>query len=644
MKRLRQKIKRLFGGETADGGDRSDDFSAKSVSAPVSRLLQRARAQLDRGQPAEALKLVREASALGESVRGLFFLEGLCLEQAGRHDEALRSFARELVAHRDHAAARRHHDQLTGALARPARRQISTAERPWPSSLPHSTLATIQQALHNYHYRGVPMLKNPFDLALYPMLVWQARPRTVFEIGSKSGGSGLWFGDMLDNFGLEAHVYSVDIVRVSGITHPRVTFLEGDGRALEKTLTAEFIDKLPRPWLVIEDADHAYETSIAVLRFFHPRLRPGEYIVVEDGIISDLSNDAACNSGPHRALKEFLAGHAGEYEIDGDYCDFFGYNATWCSNGFLKKVDISTTGHDLGPVRRLVESGRIAEAFARLNQLKASRVPARDVDYLRGLCFIREKQPGSALEAFKEELRYFPDNQSAARLLEKLAAEHVAKPSVVDHEFLELFNIIRPYTMIGEARLYSLFNLARHVCAHDVPGNFVECGVAAGGSSALLAAVIARHSRRPRRLFSFDTFEGMPAATAEDTSAGKPAESTGWGAGTCAAPEASLGEACRKLDVEKLVEPVRGLFAHTLPATRERIGSIAFLHMDGDWYSSTLDILENLYDQVGGGGRIQIDDYGYWEGCRKAVTEFEQKRGLKFQLDRIDETGVWMAK
>ena len=198
--------------------------------------------------------------------------------------------------------------------------------------------------------------------------------------------------------------------------------------------------------------------------------------------------------------------------------------------------------------------------------------------------------------------------------------------------------------MLGEARLYSLFRLAKDVCVQDVPGNFVECGVAAGGSSALLAAVIDRYSQQPRRLFCFDTFEGMPAASALDTSYGKSADATGWSTGTCAAPESSLREACQKLGVEELAEPIKGLFADTLPRHRQRIGAIAFLHMDGDWYASTRDILENLFDQVVVGGRIQIDDYGYWEGCRRAVSEFERARGLKFEMTRIDETGIWLPR
>jgi hypothetical protein len=198
--------------------------------------------------------------------------------------------------------------------------------------------------------------------------------------------------------------------------------------------------------------------------------------------------------------------------------------------------------------------------------------------------------------------------------------------------------------MVGPKRLASLYRQALSICARDLPGNFVECGVAAGGTSALLAAVVARHSKRPRRLFACDTFEGMPATGAEDVHQGTNAEATGWGAGTCAAPISTLMTLCDQLGVSKIVTPVKGLFADSLPVNRATFGPIAFLHVDGDWYASTRDILVNLYDQVTPGGGIQIDDFGYWEGCRKAWAEFEAARGLSHGLDCIDETGVFTLK
>ncbi|HWW02252.1 MAG TPA: CmcI family methyltransferase [Candidatus Acidoferrum sp.] len=513
---------------------------------------------LEAGRRAEALKLARRLVGRDSRRPGAHFLLATCLDRIGRYEEALESYRAELSLNPNQQAARARCEQLEASLVRPTVSKVPPDERNWRSSLPRTLLLTVQRAHLHYRYRDVPLIKNPFDLALYQRLLWELKPLTIIEVGSKHGGSALWMADLLNNFGIEGHIYSVDIVKVEAVSHPRVTFLEGDGRALGDTLRREFLESLPRPWLVVEDADHEYETSSAVLSFFHPWLRPGEYIVVEDGILSDLLEDPQCNCGPHRALKEFLARHRRDYDIDSGYCDYFGHNVTWCTNGFLKKV--------------------------------------------------------------------------------------TASDSAEDEEFRELLAVVQPYTMLGPERLFSLFRLAKEVCLRDLPGNFVECGVAAGGSSALLAAVVARHSRRPRKLFACDSFAGLPAPGPLDRHESQPAAALGWTAGTCASPVDSLLEVSARLGVSQIVEPVCGFFVETLPTARERIGEVVFLHLDGDWYESTRVALENLYAQVVPGGLIQIDDYGYWEGCGRAVADFQRDHGQRFELNRIDTTGVWLRK
>lgn len=212
-------------------------------------------------------------------------------------------------------------------------------------------------------------------------------------------------------------------------------------------------------------------------------------------------------------------------------------------------------------------------------------------------------------------------------------------------EFREIVAAIRPYSLLSEARLFSLYSLAKRVCIEDIPGNFVECGTYKGGAAALLAVVVKRYSLRPRRLYAFDTFEGMPEPSEVDRQDGIPANLTGFGAGTLKAPMSeNIEKICEHLQVRDIVIPVKGLFAQTLPEYKSEIGDIAFLHADGDWYQSTMDIFNNLYDSIVVGGIIQVDDYGHWEGCRKALHDFEQVRGENFVLHRIDYTGVWFQK
>jgi cephalosporin hydroxylase len=206
------------------------------------------------------------------------------------------------------------------------------------SDIPYPLLMSIQKATMAHRYRGVEMLKNPFDLALYPLLLAQARPRTLIEIGSHRGGSALWLADTAAALGLSMRVLSIDLVRIDGVQHPAVTFLQGDAGDLGAVLANGFVAALPRPLLVIEDSDHAFGTCRAVLTFFDRWLEPGEYIVVEDGILTDMRVAELYDGGPLRAIHEFLGATGGRYVVDRDFCDYFGRNVTWNVDGYLRRV------------------------------------------------------------------------------------------------------------------------------------------------------------------------------------------------------------------------------------------------------------------------------------------------------------------
>ncbi|MDY6937252.1 MAG: TylF/MycF/NovP-related O-methyltransferase [Cyanobacteriota bacterium] len=295
---------------------------------------------------------------------------------------------------------------------------------------------------------------------------------------------------------------------------------------------------------------------------------------------------------------------------------------------------------------RALNENQNEEAFSYLNRAKSFKQPISGLDYLRSIYFLRQNQASSALQALQEELRYFPNHREARTLFDRLVSQfpQLHTPQINDREFQELLQTIRPYTMLGEARLYSLFCLVKRVCLNNIPGNIIECGVAGGGSTALMATVIKRYTKQPRWLYAFDSFEGMPTPTQEDKHNGVSADATGWGTGTCAASETNVRQLCEKLGVSDIVKTVKGYFQDTLPEMRDMVGTISLLHMDGDWYESTQAILENLYDRVVNDGLIQVDDYGYWEGCRQAVGEFEASRNLKFAIQTIDDTGVWFVK
>jgi O-methyltransferase len=48
--------------------------------------------------------------------------------------------------------------------------------------------------------------------------------------------------------------------------------------------------------------------------------------------------------------------------------------------------------------------------------------------------------------------------------------------------------------------------------------------------------------------------------------------------------------------------------------------------------------LVHLHPRLSVGGVLIIDDYGHWEGARKAVDQYIEEKKLKLLLHRIDYT------
>jgi O-methyltransferase len=146
-------------------------------------------------------------------------------------------------------------------------------------------------------------------------------------------------------------------------------------------------------------------------------------------------------------------------------------------------------------------------------------------------------------------------------------------------------------------------------------------------------ARVASKSPLGRHVWLLDSFQGLPPATARDGAAA--AEFTG----LCRGGQEAVREVLGKFDVPLSgYTLVPGWFKDTLPNLE--VGRIALLNIDADWYESVLQVLDALWDRVVPGGFVHLDDYGYWEGCRKAWEEFAARRGITAELVPIDGIGV----
>jgi hypothetical protein len=189
--------------------------------------------------------------------------------------------------------------------------------------------------------------------------------------------------------------------------------------------------------------------------------------------------------------------------------------------------------------------------------------------------------------------------------------------------------------MCSYARLLALHRAVLNLEANEIPGDIVECGVAHGGSAAMMALTLGNQSRR---LWLFDTFEGLPAPTEADPDRHIASLYTG---AFCASVE-EVQSSLQKLGIASTATIVPGLFQDTLPQWGTR--PIALLHVDGDWYESVKATLNNLYDHVSPGGVIQFDDYGHWAGAGRAVDEFMKFREIEQPLRYIDFSGRQLIK
>jgi hypothetical protein len=228
------------------------------------------------------------------------------------------------------------------------------------------------------------------------------------------------------------------------------------------------------------------------------------------------------------------------------------------------------------------------------------------------------------------------------------AFDHV--PRNLEPEFLAAYELCGPRSTTSVDALYALWQAVAYVVRHDVPGDFVECGVFKGGST-MMAAVALHHAKdAARKLYLYDTFEGMPAPTARDVDfAGRTPEQhlKAWGAKAMSdmtnspIDEVRANLALTPLPAERFVL-VKGKVEETLPA-QVPAGPISILRLDTDWYESTKHELVHLFPRLSVGGVLIVDDYAFWRGSREACDEYFGANRTKILLTRLDRIGAVMG-
>lgn len=213
-------------------------------------------------------------------------------------------------------------------------------------------------------------------------------------------------------------------------------------------------------------------------------------------------------------------------------------------------------------------------------------------------------------------------------------------------EFAQIYRVCGKYTMTSWQRMYCLYKAVKYIVAANVEGDLVECGVWKGGSVMMMAHTLRAINSTDRRLYLYDTFEGMTAPTARDIDAlsARPAgkrwprtsesNHARWNYAPIAAVQSNLNTTGYP---QQKVIFVKGRVEETIPSGAP--AKIAILRLDTDFYASTLHELRHLYPKLSVGGVLILDDYGYWRGARDAVDEYFSEIARPPLLARVDYSG-----
>lgn len=207
-------------------------------------------------------------------------------------------------------------------------------------------------------------------------------------------------------------------------------------------------------------------------------------------------------------------------------------------------------------------------------------------------------------------------------------------PDIKEPFFWDVFHRAKPYSLLGVEAFYGLYTAMSYVARAGIRGDFVECGVFLGGSVLAASEFAAHFGIRDRRFHLYDTFEGFPDNIAPETDYTQ--------------AEVRFGRFENFLAVTRSVVAKSSypqhLFNFVVGDVREQLSTqrpseIALLRLDTDDYSSTRSELEQLYPQLVSRGVVIVDDYGCFEGARRATDEFFAEREPPY-LQRIS-LGPW---
>lgn len=207
-----------------------------------------------------------------------------------------------------------------------------------------------------------------------------------------------------------------------------------------------------------------------------------------------------------------------------------------------------------------------------------------------------------------------------------------------DPAFLAIYGKIRNRSLVKIDRCFMLYQFAKHASVLSA-GDVAQVGVYKGGTAKMIAGCFLKTDKK---VFLFDTFEGLPALSEKDRRENGNANNIGGTGRMSDDNKISGGKESKKQFSDVHFEEVKNYLADCpnveikkgyFPETARGLegNKFCFVYLDADLYQSTKDGLEFFYPRMVPGGIIMFDDYqtGNWPGVERAVREFQTKYHIR---------------
>jgi hypothetical protein len=221
-----------------------------------------------------------------------------------------------------------------------------------------------------------------------------------------------------------------------------------------------------------------------------------------------------------------------------------------------------------------------------------------------------------------------------------------SEPDIDDDEFRFTMHRVSHYvdtgavSMIPLARFDNIKNCVEEILQSGTPGDLIEAGVWRGGATIFMRGVLKAHGITDRLVWAADSFEGLPEPDADKFPLEAEVQSGPMIQKAYHNLAVGLEEVKRNFAAYGLLDDqvkfLKGWFKDTL--SDAPFTSLSLMRLDGDFYESTRDGLNSLYDRLSIGGYVILDDYGEdsWTYCRRAVDEFRSERQVDDPLIAVD--------